>query len=435
MNEKRNVPSAKNIDHKPELVIPAGDPEKMRIAIHYGADAVYAGYPGLNLRAFASGFTEEEFAAAVDLAHKSGIKIYAALNIFVHHRHLDDAREALESLSRLNVDALIISDPGLFALSGEIAPHLPVHLSTQAGVTNWRSAQFWQQQGIKRIIPARELTLDEIKQMREKVDLELEVFVHGAMCIAYSGRCLLSAYFTGRGANRGECTHPCRWYYYIVEEARPADPLELVEEGEASFILSSRDLNMIAYLPQLVEAGVNAFKVEGRMKGIHYVATVTRVYREALDRLYAHPQTFTPDPAWHEELAKITHRPYHTGFYFGKPEQVDPAEERNYLQECMLAGVVLDYDRKRGMALVEQRNKFAAGEKLEVLSPRVKPFPLHITSIYDAYGSEVKTAPHPRQHLWIPVERELAPYNLLRKYMPASPVKSTNTTSNNFADS
>jgi len=412
--------SSKNTNsQRPELVVPAGDLERLRMAVHYGADAVYAGYPGLNLRAYASGFTEEEFARGVDIAHAHGTKLFAAVNIFAHNHHIEKAAPIFKNLAQLNVDGLIISDPGIYEIARQMAPHIPAHLSTQAGVTNWRSAYFWQQQGFKRIVPARELTLSEIKQIKDNTDVELEVFVHGAMCMAYSGRCLLSAYFTGRGANRGECTHPCRWSYALVEEARPGDPLELVEEDGVSFILSSRDLNMIDHIPELVETGVDALKIEGRMKGLHYVATVAKVYRDALDHYFASPQDFAPDSKWQEELSKVSHRPYHTGFYFGMPEQVDPNETRHYLQPCLLAGVVLDYDSDSGMALVEQRNKFVAGESLEVLTPRGEPFTLHVRSLYDLDGNEVDAAPHPRQNLWLPVPRELKYLDLLRKY--ASP--------------
>ncbi len=416
---KKNEPKEKNrkkhAGNGPELIVPAGDLEKLRIAVHYGADAVYAGYPRLNLRAYAAGFSPEEFAVGVQEARRAGVKIYAAVNIFAHNRHLPEAVSSLETLASLNVDALIIADPGLFQLAREIAPEMPVHLSTQAGVTNWRSARFWQQQGVRRIVLSRELSLKEIEEISHKTDAELEVFVHGSMCMAYSGRCLLSAYFTGRGANRGECTHPCRWGYYLVEESRPEEPLEVVEEGGGSFIFSSRDLNMIDHIPELVFSGVKGLKIEGRMKGIHYVATVTRVYREALDRFAASSAgAYRPDPLWKEELTKVTHRPYHTGFYFGMPEQVDSAEKSSYRQQYLLAGVVLAYDRSRDMVLVEQRNKFAAGDELEVLTPQDKPFSFSVKQLFDAEGGEIESAPHPRQRLWIPAERQLKPLDLLR---------------------
>ncbi len=402
---------------RPELVVPAGDLERLKIAVNYGADAVYVGGSGLNLRAYTSGFSLEELSLAVKIAHKSGVKVYVAINIFAHNRHLEDAPSYLNELAKLNIDGLIISDPGLLTIAQDMAPEIPYHLSTQAGVTNWRSAAFWQKQGFRRIVTARELTLEEIKEIKDRTSVELEVFVHGAMCLAYSGRCLLSAYYTGRGANRGECTHPCRWGYSLSEKDRPDDPLILTEEDGESFILSSRDLNMIRHIPDLVQAGVKGLKIEGRMKGLHYVATITRAYRETLDRYFEDPENFTFDPSWDDELAKVSHRPYHTGFYYGKPEQVDPTEKKSYMSRCILAGVVLDYDQSRGMALIEQRNRFETGDELEVLSPQDKPFTFRVSNMYNLFGEEVNAAPHPRQHLHIPVKKSLQPMDILRKYI------------------
>ncbi|MFY9114598.1 MAG: U32 family peptidase C-terminal domain-containing protein, partial [Dethiobacteria bacterium] len=274
--------------------------------------------------------------------------------------------------------------------------------------------------GCRRIILARELSLKEIREIHEKADVELEVFVHGAMCLAYAGRCILSAYFTGRGANRGECTQPCRWSYTLTEENRPDDPLLLTEEEEGSYILSSKDLNMLEHIPALIEAGIHGLKVEGRMKGTHYVATVTRVYREAIDRYLRQPQKFTLDPAWEEELSKVSHRPYHTGFYFGRPEQVDPMEKERYRQRCTLAAVVLEYDREEEIALIEQRNYFEKGEELEVFGPDGKPFRFMVEKIFNLAGNEVDAASHPREHLRIPVAGKVAPMDILRKYLPRS---------------
>lgn len=403
--------------NKPELVIPAGDPERLTMAVQYGADAVYVGGAGLNLRAYTSGFNLQELASSIAIAHKSGVKIYVAVNIIAHNRHIEEARPYLRELAKLDIDGLIISDPGIMAIACEETPNIPFHLSTQAGVTNWRSAAFWREQGFKRIVPARELTLQEIREITDKTDAELEVFVHGAMCLAYSGRCLISAYYTGRSGNRGECTHPCRWGYTLWEKDRPGDPLVLEEEDGESFILSSRDLNMIRHVPELVEAGVSAFKVEGRMKGLHYVATVTRAYRETIDQYFKDPENYIFDSFREKELQKVSHRPYHTGFYFGKPEQVDPADKKSYFAGTLLAGIVLDYDHARGMALIEQRNRFEQGDELEVFSPRGKPFTFTANNMYDLTGAEVTAAPHPRQHLHIPVEKPLQPMDILRKYI------------------
>lgn len=412
---KKNHTNRNPAAGKPELVVPAGDIERFKTAVHYGADAVYVGGAGLNLRAYTAGFTLEELSSAAAIAHESGVKIYVAVNIFAHNRHLNDARPYMQELAKLDIHGLIISDPGILSVAREAAPNIPYHLSTQAGVTNWRSAAFWRDQGFKRIVPARELTLEEIRDIRDKADVELEVFVHGAMCLAYSGRCLLSAYYTGRSGNRGECTHPCRWGYTLWEKDRPGDPLVLSEEKGESYILSSRDLNMIRHIPHLVQAGVSAFKIEGRMKGLHYVATVTRAYRETIDAYFNAPGDYTFDPFWDDELEKISHRPYHTGFYFGKPQQVDPADKESYFARTLLAGVVLDYDHSRKTALVEQRNRFEQGEELEVFSTGGRPFSFKVGKIFNLSGEEVSAAPHPRQHLRIPVEQTLRPMDILRK--------------------
>ncbi|NLZ27333.1 MAG: U32 family peptidase, partial [Firmicutes bacterium] len=373
MNDDGDKEGKQKMIFRPELVVPAGDPERLYMAVHYGADAVYVGGVGLNLRAYVPGFSVKELEDCVQIAHRAGVKVYVALNIFAHNHHLEEAVSCIERMASLRVDALIISDPGILQIAQRIAPQVPVHLSTQAGVTNRESARFWQERGCRRLILARELSLKEIREIRKKVDAELEVFVHGAMCLAYSGRCVLSSYFTGRGANRGECTQPCRWNYILMEENRPDDPLLIAEEGGGSYILSSRDLNMIEHIPELIDAGIHAFKIEGRMKGVHYVATVTRTYREAIDQYLNRSEGYTPDPDWKEELSKVSHRPYHTGFFFGCPEQVDPTSKERYLQRCTLAAVVHGYDRKRGMALVEQRNHFARGEELEAFGPHGKP--------------------------------------------------------------
>lgn len=391
--------------------------ERLYAAVRYGADAVYIGAPGLNLRAYASGFTLEEIGEGVRTAHSSGVKVYAAVNVFAHNRHLDDAPGYLKKIAFAGVDGLIISDPGIFMIARRVAPDTPVHLSTQAGVTNRQSALFWQEHGCKRIVLARELTLEEIKEISQNVNLELEVFVHGAMCLAYSGRCILSSYYTGRSGNRGECTQPCRWSYELHEADRQGDPLLLTEEDGESFILSSRDLNMINYIPELVNSGVDALKIEGRMKGVHYVATVTRVYREALDRYSDSPAEFTVDSAWIDELEKVSHRPYHTGFFFGKPEQVDPADKSSYRRKCTLAGTVLEYDESDGVALIEQRNFFKNGDELEVFSSNGNPFRFRVEKIYDLSGEAVDAAPHPRQLLRIPVRETLHPGDILRKYV------------------
>ncbi len=399
---------------KPELVAPAGDPEKLKIALHYGADAVYVGAAGLNLRAYTKGFDYEQLKEAVKEVHDKNKKIYIALNVFAHNRQLEYARSYINDLALLNVDGFIISDPGIFSIARETAPDIPVHLSTQAGVTNSLSAEFWLKQGATRIIPARELTLDELTEIRRNVNIEIEVFVHGAMCIAYSGRCLISAYYNGKSANRGECKQPCRWGYRISENERPSDPMILNEEEEDSYILSSRDLNMISHIPDLITAGIDAFKIEGRMKGIHYLATVVRAYRKAIDSYIANPQDFSPDPHWEDELKKVSHRPYHTGFFFGTPQQVDPNEKTSYFADTLLVGVVLDYDHEKKMLIVEQRNNFKKSDILEVLSPDNEPFTFRVEKIINKSGEEVESAPHAQEIVSIPLNKELKADDILR---------------------
>ncbi|MDO9534448.1 MAG: U32 family peptidase [Bacillota bacterium] len=391
--------------------------ERLRAAVKYGADAVYMGGAGLDLRAYAPGFSAEELSKGIELAHDSGVKVYLTLNIIAHNRHLEDAGIKFKDIEKLGPDALIIADAGLWELAKRTVPHIPVHLSTQAAVTNWRSAKFWFDLGVKRVNLSRELSLEEVREIRDKVDIELEVFIHGAMCVAYSGRCLLSAYFTGRGANRGECTQPCRWSYELFEENRPHDPLVLSEGKEGSFILSSRDLCMIRHIPEMIQSGVNGLKIEGRMKSIHYVATVTRVYREALDRYISDPKGYEFDPSWEAELRKVSHRSYHTGFYFGRPEQVDPDDKRSYLGDCVMTGLVLGFEKETGMAIVEQRNRFFKGDMLEVFGPKKGPYSFQVNRLYDENGTEISAAPHPRQIIRIPVEQELSHLDVLRKYI------------------
>jgi len=410
-------PSRKHNNPIPELVAPAGDLERLQAAVKYGASAVYMGTGGFDLRAFAPGFTPTELREGIRLAHEAGVKVYLTFNLLAHNRHLEEAGRELEKLEALAPDAIILADAGLWSLAREVVPHLPVHLSTQAAATNWRNVKFWSDIGVKRVNLSRELTLEEIREIREKVDTELEIFVHGAMCVAYSGRCLLSAYFTGRGANRGECTQPCRWSYELYEQSRPRDPLLVAESREGSFILSSRDLCMIRHIPALVESGVQGLKIEGRMKSVHYVATVTRTYREALDRYCAEPAGYTADPAWEAELQKVSHRPYHTGFYFGRPEQVDPADQRSYLGNCELAALVLTYEKDSGMAVVEQRNRFAVGDLLEIMGPKKEPHPFRVQQIFDEQGRALAAAPHPRQILRLPVEQELSYLDMIRRYV------------------
>ncbi|MGB9826496.1 MAG: peptidase U32 family protein, partial [Desulfofundulus sp.] len=368
------------------------------------------------LRERAGNFTLEEMAEGVKFAHARGVKVYVAVNIFAHNQDLVDLPAYLRQLAEMGVDAVIVSDPGVLVLVREIAPGLPVHLSTQANTTNWMAARFWQEQGVARIVLARELSLEEIREIRRQVQVPLEVFVHGAMCISYSGRCLLSNYMTGRDANRGDCAQACRWRYALVEEKRPGEYFPVEEDARGTYILSSRDLCLLEHIPSLVEAGVDSLKIEGRVKSLHYVATVVSVYRQALDACRVDPARYQVQQRWLEELGKVSHREYTTGFFTGAPvKAAQGAVDSIYHRPYTFVGVVRDYNPDRGLALVEQRNRFARGEELEVLLPGGHIFSFTLNALYDEDMNPVEAAPHPRQRVYMPVPRPVQPWALLRR--------------------
>ncbi len=401
---------------KIELLAPAGDLEKLKVAVLYGADAVYLGGRHFGLRAGAGNFSEEELLEGVRFAHAKGVRVYVTVNIFAHNRDLEGLPAYLETIREACADAVIVSDPGLIDLIRRLHPDLSIHLSTQANTTNWAAARFWEKLGVDRIVLARELSLAEIRQIREKVQLELELFVHGAMCISYSGRCLLSNYLTGRDANRGDCAQPCRWRYALVEEKRPGEYLAIEEDERGSYVLGSRDLCLIENLPELVKAGINSFKIEGRMKSVNYVAGVVKVYREALDAYLADPQNYLCTPSWREEISKVSHRSYTTGFLFGSPGGSGQHYEGEiYKRSRAFVGLVKDFDSVSGMALVEQRNRFTVGDEVEILVPRGANFSQKITKIIDEEGNSVEAAPHPQQKVLVPFDRAVPEYAILRK--------------------
>lgn len=401
---------------KPELLAPAGNLEKAEIAFAYGADAVYVGGKNFSLRAGAGNFSLDEIQGGIELAHRLGKRLYVAVNIFAHNRDLEGLPEFLLQLQALGVDGVIISDPGILAVARSVAPSLPVHLSTQANCTNRESARFWEAQGVERIILARELTLEEIKDIRDSVSIQVEAFVHGAMCVSYSGRCLLSSYLTGRSANRGDCAHPCRWEYHLVEQQRPGEFLPVIEEDRGTYILNANDLRMIEHVPALVEAGIDSFKIEGRMKSVHYVATVTKAYREAIDSYFENPKDWKLDGRWLEELEKVSHRAYSTGFFFQKPGKNEQTYTHSgYIRTHEFVGRVLKYYPQESTALIEQRNKFSVGDDLEIIGPGQAPFKQVIRSIIDLEGQHVEAAPHPKQWVTVPVDRPVARNFLLRK--------------------
>ena len=399
---------------KPELLAPAGDLEKLKAAVLYGADAVYLGGKQFSLRAGAANFDPETLAAGVEFAHRHGAKVYTAVNIFAHNDDLKELPDYITFLQQVGVDAVIASDPGVIAIIRSTAPDLPIHLSTQANSTNWAGVQFWQQQGVSRVVLARELSLTEINTIAQKVNIELEVFVHGAMCMAYSGRCLLSNHLTGRDANRGDCAQACRWKYHLVEEKRPGQYFPVAEDERGTYFMSSRDLSLIEYIPQLVQAGVTSLKVEGRMKSVHYVATVVKCYRQAIDRYFADPENYQIDPLLSAEIAKVSHRDYTTGFLLGQPG--DEAQSKNAAHDTRsyrFVGLVRDY--QTDIATVEQRNNFGVGDQVEVMQPKGKNFTMTVTELKNEVGEKVPNAPHPQQILQIPMSKPVERWSMIRQ--------------------
>lgn len=401
---------------KPELLAPAGNLEKLRIALAYGADAVYLGGKLFGLRAFSDNFTPEEIRTGVDIAHQAGKKAYVTVNIFPHNDDLPDLPDYLRFLRECGVDAVIISDPGVYRIARQTTPDLSLHISTQASTVNWAAVQFWQELGARRVVLARELSLADIALIREKTAIQLEAFVHGAMCISYSGRCLMSNYFTGRDANRGECAQPCRWKYHLVEETRPGQYFPVLEDERGTYFFNSKDLCLLPHIPALAASGLDSFKIEGRMKSSHYVATVIKVYREAIDAFAAAPQSYQPRREWWEELRKISHRPYTTGFYFGKTSHEDQIYgAATYTQTHDFVGLVRGYDAAAGVALVEQRNNLKTGETVEIMQPGAANFTQVIDRMTDEEGNAIEVAPHPQQLIRIPVAAPVAEYAMLRR--------------------
>lgn len=383
-----------------ELLAPAGDMEKLKTAVYYGADAVYFGGEMFSLRAGAGNLSVPEIREAMDFLHARGASGYMTINIYPHNEHLNLLRNYLMEIKDIPVDAFLVSDPGVMTILKEIIPDAEIHLSTQANTTNYMTARFWASMGVKRIVTAREMSLKEIREMRDQLpdEVEIESFVHGAMCISYSGRCLMSNFMTGRDANMGACTHPCRWKYSIVEEKRPGEYYPIEEDSHGSYIMNSRDLCMLDGIPDLAAAGVSSLKIEGRMKSAYYVATVVSAYRTALDHYLADPDNYQYDPAWFTELCKASHREFTHGFYYNKPSAEDQNyQSSDYIREYSFVGMVKGVEHETGFALVEQRNKFSIGDEIEIFGPGV-PFTKEvITEMYNQEGEPVESAPHPQQ--------------------------------------
>nr|WP_282706960.1 U32 family peptidase [Natroniella acetigena] len=386
------------------------------MAVLYGADAVYVGGEDYGLRKKAGNFSIEELEEGIGFAHQEGVKVYVTVNIIPHNDDLIGLPEYIEQLQELGIDAVIVADSGVFSIVKEVASDLEVHISTQANNTNWANVKFWKDQGADRVILARELSLEEIKKIEERVDLSLEVFMHGAMCISYSGRCLLSNYMIDRDANRGECAHSCRWKYTLMEEERPGQYYPIYEDEQGTYIFNSKDLCMIEHLPELIATGVDSLKVEGRMKSLHYVATVANVYRRALDEYKKDPENYQFNPEWLTELKKISHRHYTTGFYFGKPS----GKEQNYRssgysRDYDFMGIVRDYLPQTEEAVIEVRNKFFQGDQVEIFGPETDTFVEVIDQIKDEDGQEIETAPHPHQLITVKVNQSVNKYDLVRR--------------------
>lgn len=403
---------------KPELLIPASNLEVLKVAVTYGADAIYIGGEMFGLRAKAKNFSKEDMIAGIKFAHEHGRKVYITANITAHNEDLEGVAEYFKELKEIKPDAVIISDPGVFAIANDIIPEIEKHISTQANNVNYATYKFWHQMGATRVVSARELSIKEIAEIRANIpyDLEIETFVHGAMCMAYSGRCLLSNYMTGRDANKGACTHPCRWKYNLVEEKRPGEYMPVYENERGTYIFNSKDLCMIDHIDDLVKAGINSFKIEGRMKTALYVATVTRTYRQAIDDYFEDPALYEKNiPHYKEEIAKCIYRQYTTGFFYGKPDENTQIYDNNtYVKEYTYLGIIQGKNEE-GLYEIEQRNKFAVGETIEVMKPNGQDIPVTVLRITDEEGADMDSCPHPKQKIFIDLGIELDDFDLLRK--------------------
>ena len=388
----------------PELLIPASSLEVLKTAVVFGADAVYIGGEAFGLRAKAKNFSMEEIREGIAFAHAHDVKVYITANILAHNGDLSGVRAYFEELKEIKPDALIISDPGVVMIAREVCPEIDIHISTQANNTNYGTYQFWHQLGARRVVTARELSMAELKEIREKApaDLEMETFIHGAMCISYSGRCLLSNYFTGRDANRGACTHPCRWKYAIVEETRPGEYMPVYENERGTYIFNSKDLCMIEHIPELIDSGIDSFKIEGRMKTALYVATVARTYRKAIDDYLESPELYRKNMDWYlDQISNCTYRQFTTGFFFGKPDESAQIYDNNtYVKEYTYLGIIGECTAD-GLYRIEQRNKFSVGEQIEIMKPDGRNIPVVVRRIVDEEGQEMQSAPHPKQVLYI----------------------------------
>ncbi|MFQ9015381.1 MAG: peptidase U32 family protein [Lacrimispora saccharolytica] len=403
---------------KPELLVPASSLEVLKVAVTFGADAVYIGGEAFGLRAKAKNFSMEEIKEGIAFAHEHGVRVYVTANILAHNGDLEGVRAYFEELKEIGPDALIISDPGVYQIAKEVCPEIERHISTQANNTNYGTYQFWYGLGAKRVVSARELSLEELKEIRRRIpeDMEIETFVHGAMCISYSGRCLLSNFFTGRDANQGACTHPCRWKYSVMEESRPGEYFPVYENERGTYIFNSKDLCMIEHIPDLIDAGIDSFKIEGRMKTALYVATVARTYRKAIDDYLEDPKLYEAHLDWYRsQISNCTYRQFTTGFFYGKPtDEAQIYDSNTYAKDYTYLGIVGDKD-DQGYYSIEQRNKFSVGEEIEIMKPDGENRVVTVKAIYDEEGNGMDSAPHPKQKLWIDLGTEMDRFDILRR--------------------
>ena len=403
---------------KPELLIPASSLEVLKTAVIFGADAVYIGGEAFGLRAKAKNFTMEEMKEGIEFAHARNVKVYVTANILAHNYDLEGVEEYFKELRDIHPDALIIADPGVFSIAKRVCPEIERHISTQANNTNYETYRFWYELGAKRVVSARELSLEEIRQIRNHIpdDLEIETFIHGAMCISYSGRCLLSNYFTGRDANRGACTHPCRWKYAVVEETRPGEYMPVYENERGTYIFNSKDLCMIDHIPEILESGIDSLKIEGRMKTALYVATVARTYRKAIDDCLQSRELYEKNLPWYrEQISNCTYRQFTTGFFYGKPDENTQIYDSNtYVKEYTYLGIVGEVTED-GLYRIEQRNKFSVGEEIEIMKPDGENIVTRVQQILNEDGEEQESAPHPKQVLYIRLDQKAEHYDILRR--------------------
>ena len=403
---------------KPELLIPASSLEVLKTAVIFGADAVYIGGEAFGLRAKAKNFSMEEMKEGIEFAHERGVKVYVTANILAHNYDLTGVEEYFKELREIHPDALIIADPGVFSIAKKVCPEIERHISTQANNTNYETYRFWYELGAKRVVSARELSMEEIRQIRANIpdDCEIETFIHGAMCISYSGRCLLSNYFTGRDANRGACTHPCRWKYAVVEETRPGEYMPVYENERGTYIFNSKDLCMIEHIPEILESGIDSLKIEGRMKTALYVATVARTYRKAIDDCLQSRELYEKNMPWYlEQISNCTYRQFTTGFFYGKPDENAQIYDSNtYVKEYTYLGIVGEVTDE-GLCRIEQRNKFSVGEEIEIMKPDGENITTKVLQIFNEDGEEQESAPHPKQVLYIRLDQRADHYDILRR--------------------